>query len=315
MKIVVTGCAGFIGSHLCEKLLIENNEVFGIDIMNDYYDVQQKYNNLNILNKYSNFHFEKDDLITTNIVSRVKPDVVVNLGAMAGVRYSIENPEIYVTTNIQGQVHLLQECVNNNVKSFVYASSSSVYGTNTNYPFNETDITESQSSPYATSKKAGELYAKLYSELYDISTIGLRFFTVYGERGRPDMVAYKLIDATLNDKNFEKFGDGTSMRDYTYVGDIVNGIIGAIKNKNKVKCQVYNLGNSHPVSLNELIETCEKVTGKKVKIMNKDVQLGDVPITYANCEKAKRDLDYNPKTSLFDGLTELYNWMKNYKNK
>lgn len=309
MIILVTGCAGFIGSHLCEKLLTLNHDVIGIDNLDNYYNIQQKEDNLTILFKYNNFCFIKDDLSTTDIISKYKFDVVVNLGALAGVRYSLIDPEKYVKVNILGQVHLLQECVKYNVKHFVYASSSSVYGLNTNVPFIETHLIDSPSSPYAASKICGEIYAKLYSQLYDISCIGLRFFTVYGSRGRPDMAPYKFIKAIKNDEKFDKFGNGESKRDYTHVSDIVDGIIGAINNKNNIKCDIYNLGNESIVSLNEFISTCEKVTNKQAIYNQLSEQIGDVPITYANCEKAKKDLDYQPKINLFEGLTDLYNWM------
>jgi len=312
MKIVVTGCAGFIGSHTCEKLLTIGHIVYGIDIMNDYYDVKQKEKNLKIIYNHKlkhNFIFEKDDLITTDIISRTKPDVVVNLGAMAGVRYSLDYPAIYVKTNIEGQIHLLDECVKNNVKLYVYASSSSVYGLNKKIPFSETDSIDLQNSPYAVSKKAGEDGATLYSRLYNINTIGLRFFTVYGPRGRPDMAPFKFLKAIMNNETFDKFGDGNSYRDYTYIDDIVNGIVGAINNKNSKVCEIYNLGNNNPISLNNFISTCEKVSGKIAHYVVKPIQQGDVPVTYADISKAFNDLDYNPKTSIYDGLSKTYEWM------
>jgi UDP-glucuronate 4-epimerase len=312
MKIVVTGCAGFIGSHLCEKLLTQNHVVYGIDIMNEYYDVKQKEQNLKIISNHElkhNFIFKVDDLITTKIISDVQPDVVVNLGAMAGVRYSLEHPSIYIKTNIEGQVHLMDECVKNNVKLFVYASSSSVYGLNTKVPFCETDEIILQNSPYACSKKAGEDFATLYNKLYGLNVIGLRFFTVYGPRGRPDMAPFKFINAITNNKIFDKFGDGNSYRDYTYIDDIIDGIVSAINNKHNKTCEVYNLGNNKPVSLNEFIETCEHITGKLATYNIKPIQKGDVPVTYANIDKATKDLDYLPKTSLYEGLKRTYKWI------
>ena len=309
MRILVTGCCGFIGSHLCEKLLIRGDDVHGIDILNDYYDVRQKKRNLDLLCGYENFHFYKEDLVSTNLISELGPNVVVNLGAMAGIRYSIENPEIYMRTNIEGQTHLLKECVKNKVKLFVYASSSSVYGLNSKIPFSETDSIDLANSPYAVSKKAGEDIAKLYNRLYKLKVIGLRFFTVYGPRGRPDMAPYKFLNAISCGKSIDKYGNGESLRDYTYIDDIINGIIGAINNKNNRTCEIYNLGNNKPISLNTFISACEKITGKIALYIQKEEQLGDVPITYADINKASSDLDYNPSINIEYGLKKMYEWM------
>lgn len=305
-KVLVTGCAGFIGSHVCENLLKNNYYVFGIDILNDYYDVNIKENNLNILKKYSNFYFRKDDICTTTIISEWKPHKIIHLASMTGVRYSIENPSLYEKINIGGFIHIMKESIKNNVNLVVYASSSSVYGLNTKVPFSESDETNNCNSPYACSKLAMEIYAKMYNQLYKIPTIGLRFFTVYGPRGRPDMAPYKFLNAIKNNKEFKKFGDGTSSRDYTYIDDIVQGIISAFENKKNIQCEIYNLGNSSPITLNEFISTCEKVTGQTAQYKQYDMQLGDVPHTYADISKAKNDLDYEPKTSLENGLTYFY---------
>ena len=306
-KILVTGCAGFIGSHTCEFLLKRGDIILGLDILNDYYDVSLKEKNLEVLKKYSNFSFIKDDIKTTNVISEFKPDKVIHLASMAGVRYSLENPLLYETTNIGGFINILEECRKNNVKHIVYASSSSVYGLNTKVPFSEDDPIEKCNSPYACSKLCMEYYAKTYNQLYNLSNIGLRFFTVYGPRGRPDMAPYLFLNAIKNNIKFKKFGDGSSSRDYTYVDDIVSGIIGATDNKNNIKCKIYNLGNSSPVSLNEFIETCEKVTNKKAIFEQCSEQLGDVQHTYADISKAKNDLNYDPKTSLEEGLQNFYN--------
>jgi len=305
-KILVTGCAGFIGSHLCEKLLKNGYYVIGIDILNDYYDVDIKEKNLSILKQYSNFYFRKEDICDTKIISELKPDKVIHLASMAGVRYSILNPSLYERINIGGFINVMEESVKNNVKNVVYASSSSVYGLNTKVPFSEDDKIEKCNSPYACSKMAMELFAKTYYQLYNIPNIGLRFFTVYGPRGRPDMAPYKFLSAIKNGEVFDKYGDGSTSRDYTYIDDIVDGIIASMENKKNIQCDVYNLGNSSPVSLNDFISTCEDVSGKKAKYNVKEMQLGDVPHTYADISKAKKDLDYNPKTSLKTGLTEMY---------
>lgn len=308
-KILVTGCAGFIGSHLCEYLLKNNFVVIGVDIINDYYDIKQKYNNLKILNEYENFLFIKEDICTTKVITEFKPTKVVHLAAMAGVRYSLQNPLLYEKVNISGFIHILEECRLNNVEQIVYASSSSVYGLNTKVPFSENDTLTKCNSSYACSKLCMEVYARFYNQLYGIKNIGLRFFTVYGPRGRPDMAPYKFLNAINKQEKFKKFGDGTSSRDYTYIDDIVKGIVGSLNNKNNVECEVYNLGNSSPVSLNEFISTCELVTGKKALFDQLPNQDGDVPHTFADISKAKRDLDYEPTTTLKEGLSKFYKSM------
>ncbi len=306
-KILVTGCAGFIGSHVSEFLLKRGDYVIGIDNLNDYYSVDKKNSNLNLLKKYNNFIFFNNDIRDTKIISIYKPEKIIHLAAMAGVRNSINNPGLYQSVNIGGFIHILEESRINNVKLIVYASSSSVYGTNTKVPFSESDPIDKCNSPYACSKLCMEIYAKNYYQLHGIKNIGLRFFTVYGPRGRPDMAPYLFLNSIKNEIKFKKYGDGTSSRDYTYIDDIVSGIICALDNKNNINCDIYNLGNSNPVTLNEFIKTCEKVTGKKAIYDICDDQLGDVPITYADISKAKRDLDYKPKTSLEDGLTKFFN--------
>ena len=312
MKILVTGCAGFIGSHLSERLLQEGYEVFGIDNLNDYYDVNQKEENLKILSKYNKFYFKKDDIISTNIINDIKPDKVCHLAAMAGVRNSIDNPSQYVKTNIEGFINLLEQSVKNDVSNFVYASSSSVYGLNKKVPFSENDSILTCNSPYAASKRSMEIFANTYNQLYGLPLIGLRFFTVYGPRGRPDMAPFKFLNLISKEQPIDKYGDGTSMRDYTYISDIVDGIVSSLLNNKSLKLEVFNLGNSYPISLNTFIETCEKVSGKTAIINQKDNQLGDVPTTYADISKAKNLLNYEPKVKLEDGLRETYKWLKNH---
>ena len=308
-KILVTGCAGFIGSHLCEYLLQNNYIVYGLDNMNIFYDLYKK-KNLDILLKYKNFIFEKDDIRTTKIISKIKPTKICHLASIAGVRYSLENPIIYSQNNIEGFINLMEEARKNNVQNVIYASSSSVYGLNEQLPFNENDNLEKFNSPYALSKYCMELYAKLYYQLYNLNSIGLRFFTVYGPRGRPDMAPHKFLDSIMNEKIIQKFGDGKSYRDYTYISDIIEGIIGAINNKKNIKCDIYNLGNSEPITLNTFIKICEKITNKKAIIENLPNQLGDVPYTYADINKAKIDLDYEPKITFENGLKKLYEYLK-----
>jgi UDP-glucuronate 4-epimerase len=310
MSILVTGCCGFIGSHLCEKLLKLNKIVIGIDNLNNYYDIKIKKTNLAILKKYKHFSFYKEDIVNTNIIEEVKPYIIVNLAAMAGVRYSLENPKLYIRNNVEGQTHLLEQSIKNNAKLFIYASSSSVYGKNSKIPFTETDKLDNINSPYAASKRSCEIMANLYHRLYGLPVIGLRFFTVYGPRGRPDMAPYKFLSKILKSEKIDKYGDGESYRDYTYIDDIIEGIIGAIKNKNNKSCEIYNLGNSTPISLNNFIKLCEKVTQKKAIFNQLPDQPGDVPKTYSNINKAKKDLDYNPLTKLEDGLRITCKWLK-----
>ena len=314
MIFVITGCSGFIGFHLSKRLLDLNNTVIGIDIMNDYYSIEQKNNNLHHLIAYKNFIFYKEDIINTKIISIHKPDFVINLAAMAGVRYSIENPEIYMRTNIEGLTHLLNECKDNNVKNIIYASSSSVYGTNKNIPFSEDDIVENQVSPYAVSKICSEKVAKLYSKLYDLKCIGLRFFTVYGPRGRPDMAPYKFLYRIMNNIEIDKYGDGETYRDYTYIDDIIDGIVGVIDNIDNLNYDIYNLGNTKTNTLNQFINYCEDITEKKAIINQMDEQIGDVKRTYSNIDRAKKDLNYNPKINLYEGLELTYKWLKNNYN-
>ena len=311
MRILVTGCAGFIGSHLCESLLKRGDKVLGIDNLNDYYEVEKKRGNLYILNKYDNFNFIKDDITTTTIINDFTPELICHLASMAGVRYSIENPKEYVKNNIEGFVNIMEQARKANVKSVIYASSSSVYGLNKKVPFSESDPIEMCNSPYACSKYSMEVFAKMYYQLYKQKNIGLRFFTVYGPRGRPDMAPFKFLKAIHKGDKFYKYGDGTSSRDYTYIDDIVSGIIGAIDNHEKINCDIYNLGNSYPVSLNNFISNCERTVGKTGNYGVLSNQEGDVPHTYANITKAKLDLNYNPKTSLEEGLKKTYGWLKN----
>jgi len=309
MKILVTGCAGFIGSHVCERLLMmEGVEVMGIDNLNAYYDVEIKLKNIKLLEKYSNFTFRKEDICFTKIVELWRPDKICHLASMAGVRWSIEHPDEYVRVNIGGFINILEGARQVGVKNVVYASSSSVYGLNKLLPFREDDPIELCNSPYACSKRAMEQFASTYNRLYGMSLIGLRFFTVYGPRGRPDMAPYKFMTSIMAGKKIQIYGDGSSSRDYTYIDDIVDGIIAAVENKNDISCEVYNLGNSTPIKLMEFIRIIEDVSNCKAIYEHIEDQLGDVPHTFADISKAKRDLGYNPKVSLQEGLKNLYEY-------
>ena len=309
MKILVTGCAGFIGSHTCEYLLKRGDNIIGIDNLNNYYNINDKLKNLEILKTYENFTFEEQDICNTISISKWKPEKIIHLASLAGVRYSIENPLLYQKINIGGFIHIMEEAIKNDVKLVVYASSSSVYGLNKKLPFSETDEIKSCNSPYACSKLSMEYYAKTYFQLYGINNIGLRFFTVYGPRGRPDMAPYKFLYAIKNNLILKKFGDGTSSRDYTYIDDIVSGIIAAIDNKKNIDCEIYNLGNSNSITLNKFISTCEKITGKSAIIEEIEEQLGDVPHTCADITKAKKDLNFFPKINLEEGLTKMLEYI------
>jgi UDP-glucuronate 4-epimerase len=283
--------------------------VIGVDSIDDYYNIELKYENLGILSKYDRFHFIKDDIRSTKAIERWKPSVIIHLASLAGVRNSIDHPKAYIQVNIEGFIHILEEAVKYKVSRVIYASSSSVYGLNS-LPFREEDDVKKCNSPYACSKLAMENFAKMYNQLYGISCIGLRFFTVYGPRGRPDMAPYKFMNAIMKGEPIDKHGDGSSSRDYTYIDDIVRGIIAALHSSRNIKCEIYNLGNSTPVTLNEFIETCEKVVGKKAIVQQKSDQLGDVPHTLANIEKANRDLHYNPHTKLTTGLANYFHYLK-----
>ena len=309
MKILVTGCAGFIGSYLCNRLLTDGHDVIGIDNLNDYYDVKIKEYNLSMLLPEERFTFIKEDICSSDCINKHKPDKVCHLAAMAGVRYSLTNPEVYVKNNIMGTINLLNQSVASKVKLFVYASSSSVYGLNT-IPFKENDCLEKMNSHYAVSKKSVEDFCRLYNQLYNLNVIGLRFFTVYGPSGRPDMAPYKFLKNIMNEKEINVYGDGYSSRDYTYIDDIIDGIVLSIENKNNDKCEIYNLGNNNPVPLNSFIKTCEKVVGKNAIIKKIENQKGDVPVTLADITKAKQNLGYNPKVKLEDGLRKTYQWLK-----
>lgn len=318
MRIIVTGCCGFIGSNLAEGLLKQGHQVLGIDNMNDYYDVSRKINNMNRLKKYINFFMEVIDVNKSDYFLRWKPDVIFHLASRAGVRHSLMYPTQYIDDNVRSMVHILDylkkwnettEIYGSKLPKFIYASSSSVYGSNKKVPFSENDSLDNIESPYALSKKVSEEYAKLYYKLYGIKSIGLRFFTVYGPNGRPDMAPEKFLKCIYEEKPLPKYGTGESQRDYTFVGDIVHGLINSIYAD--VDCDVFNLGNNQVISLNDFILLCEKIVGKKAIINQMDNQKGDVPITYANIEKSKKILKYNPITNLENGLTKTFEWIKN----
>lgn len=347
MKILVTGTAGFIGYHLALKLLERGDTVIGLDNINDYYDVNLKYARLNELgidknelenNKlvtsktYLNHKFVKMDLSDTNSIYNLfeteKFDAVCNLAAQAGVRYSIENPHAYIDSNIKGFMNILEACRHNNVSNLSYASSSSVYGLNKSQPFKTSDHTDHPVSLYAATKKSNEMMAHTYSHLYNISTTGLRFFTVYGPWGRPDMAPMLFADAILNDRAIKVFNNGNMSRDFTYVTDIVDGIIKVIDNPAKATesfdaenpnpsissapYRIYNIGNNAPVSLMEFIETLEKSIGIEAKKNFLPMQDGDVVSTYADTSDLINDFNYKPDTKLSSGIEQFVIWYKKF---
>ena len=332
MKMLVTGSAGFIGSMLSLKLLDRGDEVVGIDNHNDYYDPKIKEARLEKLKKYPNYkHFKLDISDQKNledIFKDHKPQKVINLAAQAGVRYSIENPLAYINSNIVGFAYILENCVQHKVEHLVYASTSSVYGANTKMPFSEHDSANHPLSVYAATKKSNELMAHTYSYLFKLPTTGLRFFTVYGPWGRPDMALFKFTKAILDEKPIDVFNHGKHTRDFTYIDDIVKGVTKTLDTpatinvnwksdlpdpaSSKAPWRIYNIGNSKPVQLMSYIDALEKALGKKAKINLLPLQPGDVPDTYANVDNLKEKFDFKPSTSVIDGVASFIKWYKDY---
>lgn len=313
MNILITGGAGFIGSTLADKLLEENNKIVVIDNFNDYYSPKLKEKNIkhNLDNK--NYKLYRGDICDKNLLRKIfeenQIDVVVHIAASAGVRPSIENPLSYVKNNIEGTVNIVEVMKENGIKKIVFASSSSIYGNCKEEIFSEDLKVSEPISPYAASKSACEQFLYTYSKLFDIQVVALRFFTVFGPRQRPDLAIRKFIDLIKENKPIPVYGDGTTIRDYTYIDDIVDGIIGAI-NYNDTPYEIINLGGGAPVSLNQMIETIEKVLNKKAKIEHLPMQPGDVSKTAADITKAKKLLNYNPKTSFKEGIIKFIEWEK-----
>ncbi len=309
MKILITGGCGFIGTNLSLYLLKNTNHlIYVIDNMIDNYDINFKQNNLNELINYGNFIYYNEDILGTSKIREILPDIIIHLASIPGVRKSMEDPLFYIKNNIDAFVYLLEECRKYNIKRVIYASSSSVYGRNKKTPFAENDTINDLNSSYACSKKCMEVYGKYYNDVFNINVIGLRFFTVYGERGRPDMAPYIFLKNISENKEILSYGNGSSSRDYTYVTDIISGIMAIVEGKGK-NGEIYNLGNSKPISLNDFISLCEKIVNKKAIVKMVETQLGDVPHTYADISKAMNDLEYNPIISLKEGLTLAYEWM------
>lgn len=331
-KVLVTGSAGFIGYHLSERLLKEGYQVIGIDNLNDYYDVELKKKRLSFLQEKDAFSYHQvsleDKAAIDQIFADTKPNIVVNLAAQAGVRYSLENPYAYIESNITGFLNILEASRYNPVEHLVYASSSSVYGGNTKMPFSVSDSVDHPVSLYATTKKSNELMAHTYSHLFGIPTTGLRFFTVYGPWGRPDMALFLFTDAIMNDKPIKVFNNGNMRRDFTYVADIVESVTRLLP-KPPVKddtwdanvadpatssapYKVFNIGNNNPENLMRYIEVLEQHLGKEAKKDFLPLQPGDVPETYADTTALEDYIGFKPETSLEEGIGEFVKWYRAY---
>ena len=340
MSILVTGAAGFIGFHLCRKLLEKKFKVIGLDNLNSYYDQDLKKSRIKELNDFSYkngliFDFIKCDIVNNNQIKKIFEDnltsntkitMVINLAAQAGVRYSIQNPYAYIQANIVGFSNIIEESKNYDVDHFIYASSSSVYGGNKKLPFSEKDQVDNPVSLYAATKKSNELIAHTYSHLFKLPTVGLRFFTVYGPWGRPDMALFKFINLILNDKPIQVFNYGKMVRDFTYIDDVIEAIylliIKLIKNKKSYKnikdsvpYQIFNIGNSKPTNLEDYIKAIELNLNKKAKIVYEDMQPGDVKATYANTESLENEINFKPNTSINVGIKKFISWYISYYKK
>jgi len=319
MKIIVTGVAGFIGFYLASRLLKEGCAVVGIDSLNSYYDVAIKHKRLGLLQNRKNFRFVCAGIadlegLRAGIGEDKDACLIVHLAAQAGVRYSIENPQSYVEANVLGQVNLFEMVAHwPNKPAIVYASSSSVYGRNEKIPFAEADRTDSPASLYAATKKAGELIAHSYAHIYGIRAVGLRFFTVYGPYGRPDMAPWIFTRAILAGEPIKIFNHGDMRRDFTYIDDIIDGIMGVVKRlgkKNAILKPIYNLGNNEPVLLMDFIGAIEKAAGQKAVKEFYPMQAGDVPVTYADIDAAAHDFGFKPKVTIDEGMAEFVGWFR-----
>ncbi|MEM4267803.1 MAG: SDR family NAD(P)-dependent oxidoreductase [Candidatus Woesearchaeota archaeon] len=308
MSILVTGGAGFIGSHVCERLISLGHDVVCVDNFDPYYDVSKKEENIRGLNMKVYRTDIRDMVSLRKIFSKHKIKKIVHLAAKAGVRNSIKEPLLYNQVNINGTLNLLELARASKVENFVFASSSSVYGANKKVPFSEDDALHNIVSPYAATKLIGEMYCKLYSRLHSLNVTCLRFFTVYGPRGRPDMMIYKLVDGIAKGKEIDFYGDGTSRRDYTYITDIVDGVVSTL-DKN-FRFEVINLGDSNPIELARLVQIVENKMGKKANLRMLPMPSSDVPVTFADISKAQKLFGYKPKIKIEEGIEEFVKWYK-----
>ena len=317
MKILLTGVAGFIGYHTANRLLQKKNEIIGVDNLNSYYDVDLKKSRLKQISNHQKFTFIKSDIQDKNLYRKVKKfniDCVINLAAQAGVRFSLKNPYSYVDSNINGHLNILEIIKKLNIKKFIYASSSSVYGGNKKLPFSINDTVDNPVSLYAASKKSCELISYCYANLYNINTIGLRFFTVYGPWGRPDMATYIFTKNIIEKKKINVFNYGKMKRDFTYIDDIVDGIEGALRFSNNQNHLIYNLGNNNSENLSDFIKIIEKTLNITAKKNFLPLQPGDVPETFADISQSKTDLRFNPKVKISEGIPKFIQWYKSFYN-
>ncbi|WP_280770900.1 NAD-dependent epimerase [Salipaludibacillus daqingensis] len=332
MKILVTGAAGFVGMHLSKRLLQDGYTVIGFDNINDYYNIQLKRDRLEVLLPFDSFSFYEEDLADRQALNQCfdneKIDVVINLAAQAGVRYSLENPQAYINSNILGFTNILEACRHHHIKHLIYASSSSVYGANVKMPFSTSDEVNHPVSLYAATKKSNELMAHTYSHLFNLSTTGLRFFTVYGTHGRPDMAYYSFTKNIIEGKPIKVFNKGEMMRDFTYIDDIVEGIVGLIGHPPKANpfwdrenpdpsssyapYKIYNIGNNQPVKLMDFIQTLERHIGMEAKKEFLPMQPGDVQSTFAKIDDIQHAIGFNPSTTIDEGLKKFVDWYKDY---
>lgn len=315
MKILVTGSSGFIGFHTCLLLLKNKHYVVGIDNLNDYYDLNLKKSRLRILKKFNNFKFLKKDIENKNIVKKFKAneiDIIINLAAQAGVRHSLKDPYSYINSNVLGHVNMLELAKKVRAKKFIYASSSSVYGSNKTLPFSTKQRVDNPVSIYAASKKSGELISESYAHLFGIQCIGLRFFTVYGPWGRPDMATFIFTKKIFEGKEIEVFNNGKMKRDFTFINDIIDGIMGAVKLNKKFEHKIYNLGNNNPEDLSNFINLIEETIGIKAKKRLLPIQPGDVKETFAEISESTKDLNFKPKVNIKEGIPRFVEWYKSY---
>lgn len=316
-KILVTGGAGFIGSHLVDALLDYGHHVICLDSFDDFYPIFCKEENIKEHLTSKNYLLIKGDISNKNFIIKtfheIQPEIVIHLAARAGVRPSVENPINYENTNIKGTINLLDASVKHGVKKFINGSSSSVYGLNRSIPFRESDPLNQIASPYAASKLASEAFCHTFNNIYKLPIINLRFFTVYGPRQRPDLAIRKFMIRILNNESISIYGDGETSRDYTYVEDVVSGILKAVEYKDK-DYDIFNLGNSSPIKLIDLVRKIEKAIGKEAIIKFEPIQKGDVPITFADITKSRKQLGYAPNTSLDEGLKIMANWLLDNQN-
>ena len=318
MKVLITGAAGFIGYHLAKKLLIKNIKVIGIDNINDYYDVKLKNNRIKELKKNNKFFFYKLDLCNykklNNLVKKNKIKYIIHLAAQAGVRFSIEKPNIYFKSNLEGFFNILEVSRHNKIKHLIFASTSSVYGDSKNFPSTESNNTDRPLSFYAATKKSNEVMAHSYSYIYNLPCTGVRFFTVYGPFGRPDMALYKFTQNIIYNKSIELYNKGNHFRDFTYIDDIVYGIFSLIKKQSNkpIPYEIFNIGNGSPKKLIEYLRNIEKNLNKKTKIKKLPLQKGDIIKTHSSINKLKKYTGYRSKTNIEDGISKFVEWFKDY---